>query len=397
MNFKGISKIFFFVAAWMIGELGRSYLFTGFPWALLGYIWEDVLPVAQIISCTGIFGLSMFSLFWISCSYLWIIKPKALSTKIYTVLCLLTFSLCYYWGDARIKRYQDLPNQNISMRLVQPNIPQTLKWDSQHEYQNLKNMMRLSLQNQREDLKVILWPEAAVTFRMTPEIMTYLSQILLDQRYLITGGIRHQDHSLWTSIFAIDFKGEAQGVYDKHHLVPFGEYIPLRKIVDQIYPGTVKKLSHGIQDFADGVGPKYMNVPDVPPFIPLICYEVIFPGQISDPTNPPTTWILNITNDGWYGNTAGPRQHLVMSKFRAIEEGIPLVRVANTGISAVITSAGEILHHLDFETEGVLDFTLPGFIPAGTPFSQHKMYFLYALILFLGFSAVMSYRYCRKK
>lgn len=390
-NFKGIPRIFFLANAWIMAELGRSYLFTGFPWSLLGYVWKDDLPIAQLASCGSIFGLSILTIFWVGCPYLWTIKEIKKSWKIiYAVLCILTFGFLYYWGSLRIFAYKNLPNQSISMRLVQPNIPQTLKWDSKFELTHLTNMMHLTAQNQPRDLQMVLWPEAAVTFKMTPQVMAYISQIVPHKGHLITGGIRQNNGVIYSSIFVISSNGISQGIYDKHHLVPFGEYIPFRKLIDQNFPGNIGKLTHGLMDYADGIGPKYLSVVGIPSFIPLICYEVIFPGQISDRKGPKTTWILNVTNDAWYGNTAGPKQHLTIAQFRAIEEGLPLIRVANTGISAIITPTGNILQSLSFETAGVLDFILPGFISTPTLFSQYKMKLLYGLIGFLIFTTVLS-------
>jgi len=390
-QFKGISKIIFFASAWMLSELMRSYLFTGFPWALLGYIWEDMLPIAQLASMVGIFGVSLFSLGMLSAPYLWMTQPRSLATRTYTGLWMILFCLTYAWGMNRLTTYQTLPDQSTRMRLVQPSIPQTLKWDHHHEYQNLRKLMQLTAQHQPQDLKVVLWPEAAITFLMTPEVMKFVSQIVPSQGYLITGATRYTPPDLWTSLFVINSQGASLGIYDKHYLVPFGEYVPLRKILDQIYKGGVKKLTHGLRDYSNGTSPRYMNVSGIPPFVPLICYEIIYPGKISDSKGPQAKWIFNATNDAWFGDTAGPRQHLGIAQFRAIEEGLPLVRVANTGISAVISATGQILNRLEFNHTGVLDFELPGFIPPPSFFIQHKTSLLYGLIAFIILAILLAH------
>ena len=157
---------------------------------------------------------------------------------------------------------------------------------------------------------------------------------------------------MWNSLHAIDASGSLSATYDKQHLVPFGEYMPLRSIM------SFAKLTHGNVDFSAGPGAQTLTVPGLPSFSPLICYEAIFPGQVTAGDSRPG-WLLNITNDGWFGNTAGPYQHLQAARLRAVEEGLPLVRAANTGISAVVDPLGRYVGRLALGTEGVLQATLP--------------------------------------
>ena len=153
------------------------------------------------------------------------------------------------------------------------------------------------------------------------------------------------------------------GTYDKFHLVPFGEYVPLRRVL------TFAKLTYGIVDFSAGPGPRTLRLPGLPPVGPLICYEAIFPGAVLDRSDRPA-WLLNITNDAWFGTSAGPYQHLAIARTRAVEEGMALVRAANTGISAVIDPYGRVMARLGIGERGVIDSALPAPIEGGTLFGR---------------------------
>jgi len=190
---------------------------------------------------------------------------------------------------------------------------------------------------------------------------------------------------LWNSLHAIDSSGNIAATYDKHHLVPFGEYMPLRSIM------SVAKLTHGNIDFSSGPGAQTLQVPGLPPFSPLICYEAIFPGQVASGDVRPG-WLLNITNDGWFGNTAGPYQHLQAARLRAIEEGLPMVRAANTGISAVIDPLGRILAHLPLGQEGVLQIALPRAL-GRTPYAMLGDWTLFLILIIpLGLVSIRAMR-----
>jgi len=174
---------------------------------------------------------------------------------------------------------------------------------------------------------------------------------------LITGAVRGEKAGgghmqIWNSLHTIDSHGDLVATYDKFHLVPFGEYMPLRNIFDLV------KLSHGETDFSRGPGPVSLPLGRLPPVSPLICYEVIFPGHVRSEDDPPA-WLLNLTNDAWYGISTGPYQHFQQARVRAIEEGIPLVRVANTGVSGVVDSLGRVVASLGLGETGVIDAPLP--------------------------------------
>ncbi|MBT7485291.1 MAG: apolipoprotein N-acyltransferase, partial [Rhodospirillales bacterium] len=188
-------------------------------------------------------------------------------------------------------------------------------------------------------------------------LMTAIGGITPAGGLTITGAIRGNDNSdtgrqIWNSLHAINSHGDIAGTYDKFHLVPFGEYVPFSSIL------KISKLTAGRTDFTPGSGLSTLKLPGLPPVGPLICYEVIFPGAVVDSRDRPD-WLLNLTNDGWYGHSSGPYQHFASARLRAVEEGLPLVRVANTGISGVVDGYGRILARLDLGVSGVLDSPLP--------------------------------------
>ena len=184
---------------------------------------------------------------------------------------------------------------------------------------------------------------------------------------------------IWNSIFAIDGTGKILGHYDKAHLVPFGEYAPLRDVL------PIDKITHGAVDYSAGPGVRTLRLPGLPPVSPLICYEAIFPGAVVDPSDRPA-WMLNLTNDAWYGITAGPHQHLAIARVRAVEEGLPMIRAANTGISAIIGPYGRVLVRLGLTKAGVIDGPLPAPAPNATIYARFgDIPFFVMLVLFAVF------------
>jgi apolipoprotein N-acyltransferase len=190
---------------------------------------------------------------------------------------------------------------------------------------------------------------------------------------------------VWNSMLALDDKGLVIGSYDKAHLVPFGEFMPLRSILG------LGSVAGGSTDFSRGPGVQTLRLPGLPPVGPLICYEVIFPGSVADGSDRPD-WLLNLTNDGWYGISAGPYQHLVAARLRAVEEGLPVVRVANTGISAIIDPAGRLMAELGLEKQGVLDGPLPRPLDRPTLFAMTGVWGIVVLTLVLGVVGVLLSR-----
>ncbi|MEM9683835.1 MAG: apolipoprotein N-acyltransferase [Pseudomonadota bacterium] len=254
------------------------------------------------------------------------------------------------------------------MRIVQAGIPQREKWRRDRRRQNLELHLRMTTEDRPDWVTHILWPENAATFFVEeePAFRAAMARATPPGGMLITGAPRRVGPpvQIWNSVFAVDSRGAVAASYDKAHLVPFGEYMPLRRYL------PIDKVAHGAVDYSAGPGPATMRLTGLPALSPLVCYEAIFPGAVLDPSDRPA-WLLNLTNDAWYGKTAGPHQHLAISRMRAVEEGLPLVRAANTGISAVIDPYGRELARLGLDRQGVLDFRLPTPVDSTTVYGRY--------------------------
>src|SRR5581483_8823205 len=218
------------------------------------------------------------------------------------------------------------------------------------------------------DVNILVWPESAFPFFLTREadVMAEIANFLPKDTVLITGAVRAPDvppgtriTRAYNSIYVIDHDGNVLSVYDKLHLVPFGEYLPFQDWMERLGFEQLTKVQGG---FIPGTRRRPLQIPHAPAALPLICYEAVFPGDVSERGDRPG-WIVNLTNDGWFGDSTGPYQHLQQVRLRAIEEGLPVVRAANTGISAVIDPMGRVVAKLGLGLEGVLDSRLPSAAP----------------------------------
>ena len=346
---SGWRRLLAFSGFFIILEWVRSWLFTGFPWNPIGNIWNFCLPLMQSVSVVGIYGLSGLTILLFGALTL-----GHKSKFLYLILSI--FILMLGLGAFRLYSHENTYVWGTHLRLVQPNIPQTLKWDPKANQDNLAKLIRLSREKSRTRTH-ILWPETAVSFliNLHEEERLQLMSAIHQGAVLITGGMRAVDpaeRTLANSIFILDDLTDVHGFYDKFHLVPFGEYMPFRNWL------PIDKIVPILSDIYTGKGVQTIPVLNTLPAGMLVCYEVIFSGQVVDKVHRPA-WIFNATNDGWYGISFGPYQHMAMAQTRAIEEGLPLVRAANTGISAVIDPMGRILKQLDLGQEGVVDHDLP--------------------------------------
>jgi len=360
-------------AAWFtLFEWIRSWFLTGFPWNLTGSIFEDTLPILQSASVWGVYGLSFIAV--LIGSVLALLPQKR---PLLYAGCFL--ALLYGIGAARLYSADNTVVWGMQLRLVQPNIPQTLKWNPKEAENSFLKLMHLSRQN-NDKITHVIWPESAVPFVINRDEneRLRLMQAIRQGGTLITGGIRMEgkgNRQAANSLFILDDLANIRAYYDKSHLVPFGEYVPLRDILpfEKLVPLSV--------DFMAGEGPKTIRTGGTPTLGPLVCYEVIFSGKVAEKERRPQ-WLVNVTNDGWYGISSGPYQHLGMAKMRAVEEGLPLARAANTGISAVFDGYGRTVGMLPLGTEGVLDVSLPTALKT-TLYAQYgvRIPVLFSLIL----------------
>jgi len=343
-------KLLSFAVGWTACELIRGWIFTGFPWNLLGYVWGECLPVLQSVSVWGVYGLSFVSVLLFCLPVLLVYKDKKSA-----FLILVFWGIILLLGLLRLNEDENAMFFGIKLRLVQPNIAQTLKWDEDSAEKNLYKHIRMSRNKAEDKITHVIWPEAATAFLLADDepIRSLTIGALRQGQVLLSGSLRRSDEKhLANSVVVIDDVGGFRGSYDKSHLVPFGEYVPLRGIL------PLEKIVPISADFKAGSGPKTLKIPNAPSVGMLVCYEILFSGQVVDSKKRPS-WLLNVTNDAWYGMSAGPHQHFVTARFRAVEEGLSVVRSANNGISAVINPYGKIISRLDLGEEGVLDSELP--------------------------------------
>ena len=256
---------------------------------------------------------------------------------------------------------------------MQPNLQQDEKFNYAQKQQVMARYLALSDRANGpqsagvRDATHLIWPESAFPFFLTREAdaLAQIATLLAGGPVLITGGIRAPEGATgpitraYNSVYVIDRNGSVLSVYDKVHLVPFGEYLPFQSLLERIGLMQLTKVRGG---FLAGDRHRAMNVPGAPSMLPLVCYEIIFPGDVV-PRGERPGWLLNLTNDGWFGISAGPYQHFQQARIRAIEEGLPLVRAANSGISAVVDPLGRVIAALPLGTEGVLDANLPQPVP----------------------------------
>ncbi len=340
-----LARVFAFTAFWSIAEWLRGHILTGLPWNLLGYTWDTSL--LQVTSIIGIYGLTALTTLS-ACIF-------ATYHKGWITGVLLSLGVLGIWGDYRVTRGQSQAgNTEVNLRIVQASIPQQTKWLMEHFQENLDRYIALSHLPAEKSLAAVIWPESSVTtlVEQSPALLKILGEAAPPGGIVLFGAPRVVEGQLRTSMIGLDTRGKLVGAYDKAHLVPFGEYMPFRSIL------PIKKLTYGDRDYTPGAGIRTITLPGLPSVSPLICYEAIFPHAVINGKDRPH-WMLNLTNDAWYGHSSGPYQHLQIVRVRAIEEGIPLIRSANNGISAVINSYGQILYRLELDEIGFIDFSLP--------------------------------------
>jgi apolipoprotein N-acyltransferase len=361
----------------------RGYLFTGFPWAAPGLIADGLGPVLQMASVVGMPGLTVLVLLW------GMALGAALRRKISAIVVVLSLPMALYWGQWRLSAAPEVPNQGPLIRLVQPNVSQSDKWRSDNAELIFEDLLALTAMPSAETPRVVIWPESSVSFLLDESKvgLARIAEALGPQQTLLAGSLRRQvdgsgSEQYFTSILEINDQGVVTESYDKWRLVPGGEYLPFAWALE---PLGFRKLVDLPESFTPGPGPRSLDVPGVGLAAMLICYEAIFPHHLVDATRRPR-WMVNVTNDGWFGLSVGPHQHLAQVRMRAVEQGLPIARAANTGISAVIDPWGRVLHATDLETRSVVDVHLPDAISPPL-FANWGLLFFWAVVLaiLLGF------------
>ncbi|WP_370675883.1 apolipoprotein N-acyltransferase [Pleomorphomonas sp. PLEO] len=404
----GPTRIFALAVGLGASEWLRGHVLTGFPWNLLGQAVAFTDLTAQGASVVGIYGLTFAGIAVFAAPVLLADEqghyPWLRRLSIALVLALVVADIS--WGIHRLATAAPTGEAVLAdarIRIVQPNIDQAAKWSPEKKQEALDKLVSLS--DRKTDPQTlgaisfseIIWPETALPFFLTeePEALARIADLLSPGTILLTGAPRVEPtddvadggRRYYNSLFAIDDAGAILAAYDKVHLVPFGEYMPLSALLHRLGVG---ELFRGIGGFSSGPRRKLIAIAGHPSFSVLICYEAIFPGEVLPESGRPD-YLVNITNDGWFGRSTGPHQHLDAARMRAIEEGLPVVRAANTGISAIIDAYGRTVASLPLGEDGVLD----GFVPSERPmtFFQHGgSTFLLAFNVFFILLALLGKR-----
>jgi len=396
---RGPARVLALAAALTLAEWLRGHMFTGFPWNAFGYLLISPLWLAQAAALIGIWGLTFLAVaIYASPAVLADDHADSKRPWLPSALALVVIAALAIFGATRLATNPTSYVEGVRLRIMQPNLQQDEKFNYAQKQQVMTRYLALSdrasgpQSNGVRDVTHLIWPESAFPFFLTrePDVLAQIAALLPPGTVLITGGVRPPPESApnvpvtraYNSIYVIDHDGSILSVYDKVHLVPFGEYLPFQTALERLGLMQLTKVRGG---FIAGDRRRNQRVPGAPNFLPLVCYEIIFPADavprserpswlydnvgrhLGWPTVAGTTerpgWLLNLTNDGWFGASAGPYQHFQQARVRAIEEGLPLVRAANSGISAVVDPLGRVITSLPLGTEGVLDSPLPQPIP----------------------------------
>jgi apolipoprotein N-acyltransferase len=360
---RGWRRVLALAGAWVLTDLARQFVVTGFPWNPWGSVWEIPGTIGDVLiqpaAWVSVHGLTLATLLLAAVPVLsrrWQIGGAALLAA---------------WIAVGLLRLHETapPPTGLNVVLVQGNVAQGQKFDQALAVRIFEKYLALSEQGRKQagdGPVVVIWPETAFPALLAiDERARQAIEQATGGAPTLVGSVRFDDQQRpRNSLFVVIDGGAIGGIYDKWHLVPFGEYIP------DWLPLPIMVMPGG--GFASGPGPRTLHVPGLPPFGALICYEAIFPGRIVDRNDRPA-WLVNVTNDAWFGNSTGPRQHLAAARMRAVEEGLPLLRAANTGISAAFDSRGHELARLGMQQTGVLVVALPGPL-AETPFARFGLW-----------------------
>lgn len=368
------NRAFGFALTLTATELLRGYLLTGFPWALIGHIWIDT-PVAQFAALLGPSGLTLITLLAAA-----LLAQRRVGAAVAGVALIGAV-----WGYGAWMLAQPMPaDRDVTLRLVQPNAAQHAKWDPDLANQFFDLLLRFTAAYPPPDL--VIWPETALPYLMDrhSDMAAMIGQAGKGA-VVIVGRQRLEGDRGFNTLTALAPDGSVLAEYDKHHLVPFGEYTPFGDALFEWLNISAFASATG-NGYSAGPGPQVIDLgPKLGKVLPLICYEAVFPQDLRGVER--ADWLLQITNDAWFGIWTGPFQHAAQARLRAIEQGLPLVRVANTGVTAVYDARGRVRDALEFDTAGYLNTALPGALPI-TPYARFGEFPLIMLLLGLGLALI---------
>jgi apolipoprotein N-acyltransferase len=362
----GVAGVFVFAFAMSAAEWLRGTVFTGFPWNLFGYAWGGSEWAMQFASIAGIYGLSLLTILAFASPAL-LAGPPGAQRWASMALSIPAFLLAF--GGLRLPAGPSATVPGVALRIVQPDVPQAEKWVPSLAERNWRRLIAPLALNGGPAYTHVIWPEAAPPFLLSEqaEALKIIGMSLPRGALLITGAVHREARDGKTTFFnglhAVDDQGVIVATYAKAHLVPFGEYLPFASVLESL---GVTKLTGGSGGYTSGPGvrsvtaaSKSLRGTQSSTFGPLICYEILFPRAVVDRANRPQ-WLVNVTDDSWFGPSTGPYQHLGIARMRAVEEGLPVIRAANTGVSAIIDPYGRVVASLPLDSQGVLDGPLPG-------------------------------------
>jgi apolipoprotein N-acyltransferase len=362
----GPGRVFALGAGLSASEFLRANVLTGFPWNEYGMALGQNLWTAQIAAWVGLHGLTLIVVVLAA-------TPATLKARPVALALLATAALVAF-GAYRADKPVPAPVAGVKLRLVQPNVPQGPSFSAENGPAILSGYLKLSdraTSPERSgigDVTHLIWPESAFPFILSRNAaaLARIVDFLRGGAVLVTGAASEEgegaDAYYFNAIESLDRSGLAAPRYDKHRLVPFGEYLPLRAVFDRL---RISQFVHVPGGFEPGVGPRALPVRGLPEALAMVCYEAVFPNEtrVRDGETAKVGYILNVTDDGWFGRTAGPYQHFAQARLRAVELGLPMLRVANTGISAVIDARGRVLDQTPLGDEALIDSGLPGALP----------------------------------
>lgn len=378
---RGAMRVIALALALTVVEWLRGHLFTGFPWNAFGYALVAPnnrfgLALAQGAALVGLWGLTFVAVAIYATPA--VIADEAGETRrswLAPTLAIAVVAALAIYGGLRLNGNPTTTVAGVRLRIMQPNLQQDQKFNYSQKQAVMAHYLSLSdrasgpQSSGVANVTHLIWPESAFPFFLTrePDALAQIAALLPQGTVLITGGVRAPASvpadarvtRAYNSVYVIDHAGSILAAYDKVHLVPFGEYLPFQNVLERLGLMQLTKVRGG---FIPGDRRRTIALPNAPRMLPLVCYEIIFPGDVV-PSGERPGWMLNLTNDGWFGLSAGPYQHFEQARVRAIEEGLPLVRAANTGISAVVDPLGRVISSLPLGTEGVLDASLPRALP----------------------------------
>lgn len=384
------SRVLVFAVALSVAEWLRGHLFTGFPWNAVGYALTPVPVMMQSAALVGIWGLTLAACFIFAAPALLVgASPAERRAGRVAVAVAGGLLLAHVgFGVVRLAGGPDATVPGVHLRIMQPDIPHET-WGLEKADAIMQRYVDLSGEGKGaaglKGVTHLIWPESPFPFLLTerPSALAAIADLLPSGTTLITGAARAEfppgggRPPIYNAVYVIDGSGEILDAYNKVHLVPFGEYIPFAWLLRRLGLRQLITLPGG---FTAGAQRQTLTVPGAPPAAPLICYEIIFPGAVLPP-GPRPGWLVNVTDDSWFGDTPGPDQHFLQARVRAVEEGLPLVRAANSGISAIVDGHGRVIASLGLGHSGVVDGDLPVALPP-TPYARFGD-LIFALLLVL--------------